>query len=662
MLFFFSDWSDSTKAATVEVTVRDIARAAESVRSFGPGRRQTLTIRVPPDVIHAHAQDHRVVYRMLMSTGLATDIVEATDAPLRGNLPRKEGLHSITLEYRDSGVVTIDGCLSMHPPQTSLILSPGEGHNLSLILYNGCDENITSVSIRIEGPAEDRLSVNVTSLSLPAGQERPISVTVTIPEGSPPSLTTSYVIAEGDPDYADSTITIKVNASICGDGILSAAEECETRSPFRFPDEQSLHCPLESGFACEAGRYLMASEFGACLAGCVCETEQAQWKACGTGCTDPLYCGLCDHCEDDIRNCGETSPDAGPACPSCDGVDDMAEGFVCDLGDTMACGGTGCAGTRRCVLDGGACAWTDCSSYGDACIDICCLCGGDPLDPQRILDTSPETSISSCMGTSSICKDPFSCTGKRYGTECTAIGVCGPDLDESLHQAQDDPLACLGESCGPSELACHDQSYPCHGIRTEARCDAQPSCQTLTSQDDTVCDGIEACEAPEEIILHKLDLNSREYVDAPSSFWGYMGGFYLGTCETDSGYHTFRGLHMPDEGAYAPYENGTLNFYAKADWRVDDNSHAIFDCTFPCGCDVRLGTDEDNWMEWKVPCPATKHWTKLTKDLTEAPTNTSGTIDWDHLDYLRFRFGAHMHICTHCSPCFGNVDYVTLKR
>ncbi len=660
----WGDWADTTKVSSANLAVSDIAKTAVSVWSHGPGRRQTITVRIPPDVIHGWAADNRLVYRILLSTGTATDVIEAVDAPIRGTLPTQEGIHQLQIEYRDSGIVTVGGCLFIDPAQTDVTVgSPGE-FSKTFSIINLCEKDMSGIDVDIIGQASEWATVNETTLSLMAGNKTFLQASFIIPSDTPASVFTSYITAESGPAYSEASIYITVNSSMCGDGVLDMDESCEAKIPGYLPDTDCLFCPNNATLSCDESnaRYMWADPYGTCTSECECEFDSPSWTICGPGCTDPLYCGVCEHCTDGVRNCAETSTDSGPACPSCDGVDDILQGYECSLGDTMACGASGCQGTKRCERAGSACQWSACTSYLKDCVSSCCICGGDPMDPSSVFDGSTARSLSDCPGIESHCADQTTCSGKKTSRMCSTIGSCEADEFGILNPIEEDLIACQSMECAPEILACDDQSYPCHGTRTLSRCDGLGECRTSTTQDDTVCAGIAACQAPQEIILHKMDFGSMEYVDSPSSLRGWMGGFLRGNCETESAYYPLVGMHITDVGAYSPYHNGTLNFYSRASRYVDDVSHAVFDCTWVCGCDVRIGSDDLNWKQWNAQCPASRHWTKTSIDMASPPADSMGTIDWDRINYLRFRFGAYHHVCFQCQRCFGNVDYVTLER
>ena len=260
------------------------------------------------------------------------------------------------------------------------------------------------------------------------------------------------------------------------------------------------------------------------------------------------------------------------------------------------------------------------------------------------------------------CGQPQTCTGGTYGLMCTGINECSKDLNGIYTPVNYSSKACLGVECEPPEYMCVDQIYPCHGISQMKVCDKEAQCISKDYADDRVCAGITECIAPKEIILSKMDYNSREYVDAPQSFWGWMGGKKDGTCEGESAYYTFKEVHNTDYGAYAPYNESILSFYAKAHYIYDDNRQTKENCAYICGCGIRIGFDEQNYIEYESPCPKLMYWTKYTIDLKNKPIDSKGTVDWNQIKYFRLRFGAAQMLCNRCSPCFGNIDYITLER
>ena len=656
----WGDWADSTKMSTASMAAADIAKTAESVWSHGPGSKKTITVRIPPDVIHGWAKDNRIIYRILLSSG-STDILETVDAPIRGTLPTQQGIHQLTIEYGYSGFVRVGGCLYIYPESIEKTLSSEESFSSVFYLTNLCPDDISDAELSVFGGPQGWALTNQTKIGVFAGNSTPFTFELTVPHDAGAGVRDFFISAESGPAYAESMVFVTVNSSFCGDGVLDESEQCEARAPGGLPDHSSPQCPSTVRLVCDESnaRYLWSQPYGTCTLECICADPEPVWKVCSTGCNDPIYCAACDHCADGVRNCAETSVDSGAACPVCDGNDDLAQGFECSLGQTRSCGGPGCEGTMTCERTGSSCAWSDCTSYWRRCGQKCCVCSGDPKNPTALFDGSRH---GDCPGSVSICDDPSSCAGISTGLICSSINECSKDTYGEFHNISDDPSACMGMECAPETAICHEQSYPCMGERTISVCDSKGGCIPTTFRDDTVCSGIAACQAPKEIILHKMDFGGRNYVDAPSSLWGGMGRLYYGNCETDSAYYTIRGMHIRREGAYRPYQNGTLNFYARASVFVDDGSRRILDCPWYCGCDLRLGTDENNWVEWDIRCPPSHYWTKLSLDLKSEPIDSMGEVDWDNIDYLRFRFGAMLIVCFQCQACYGNIDYVTLQR
>ncbi len=657
---FYPAWTTSGRVATAEVTVSEVATVVEEVYSTGPGRRQTITVNIPSDVEYTQVSDNRVVLRLGLPGQKTTDIVEAVEAPLRGNVPRTEGTHRIAIEYMDAGFVLVGGSLGIRPKNTKVNMTADNSTSVIFHVVNNGADAISDVTVSSTAAPEYRIEFNVTDFDLMPGEEKAINCDVKTKADILPITYKSIVKAETPGEYADATLEIDVFGNACGDTIAQEPEECDTRTPFNFPDEDSPFCHNTQTVSCDIlnHRYETRDAYGRCGIGCRCEEDAQYYVSCGADCTDPAYCLGCPHCQDGVRNCNEEGIDSGPAC----------QGYSCIPGETKPCGEAGCEGVKSCIKSGTDHIWSTCSTYSNACTGVkCCTCGIDPANPSQNYNASIQMSVASCTGHFLGCGDRIGCIGGRFGYECAGLDSCQPDFDGSTVEAEKNPEYCNGQTCGDSGYTCADQEYPCHGKRTDYSC-AHGSCVPAAVEDDSVCWGFQSCDAPQEIILHKMDNGWSPYVDGPSAAFLGPGNYYLWPepCEKFLGISRFmEGFYITDPGAYAPYRNGSLNFYINSFYQDREHGDRYYSPTWTsCGCHVRIGTDRHNWLEYGFTCP-TKDYIKKTVSLSGAPTERNGTVDWDRIQYLEFRLGGILAQCAqygHCSANYGRVDYVTLKK
>ncbi len=669
MAYFYPEWTTNNRVNTAQVTVKDIKNTIDDVYNSGPGTRQTITVNIPSGVVMAQSSENKVVMRLTLPGDKTTDVIEVTDAPIKGSIPRAEGIHKIVIEYSESGVVSVGSALSLTPAFVEVETTPKNTTNFTITAENNGDTRITNIELNVFGQSSDWISLNETAFTLERGEVKDIRVSIETPDNILPVSYTNYVVAECSQEYAEATTNILVGGVSCGNTIIEDAEECETLTPFIFPQENNPNCPnqvTEPVCDAENQRYRKSlDEYGKCTIGCVCQDDAVgSWVLCGENCQDPEYCMHCSHCFDGVRNCNEDGVDEGGPCGgSCDGVDDIAEGSPCTLGQQEVCGGDDCTGTKTCISAGRFCVWNGCSTYGTHCqTNKCCTCSADVSNPQKTTDTSPQMSFTDCPGTETTCGDATSCSGGRYGYECTGLNTCELDLDGSTVAVVDDASKCNGQTCAPTAYSCFDQAYPCNGEKTPHLCQSGSCNAQAPIEDDTSCAGIGSCNAPPEIILTKLDKGFAEYIDAPSSAGGCLGVFMgdHSVCNRTSSYFIYTtGFYNTEEGAYYPYRNGLLKFYTFG--RHEDQQHHQYqDCAFQCGNEVRIGTDENNWKEWSFTSP-TQFWTRKIVNLSSTPKATKGSVDWNNIGYIYFKTGAGWRGGDHLSDCGGALDYVTLS-
>jgi hypothetical protein len=539
------------------------------------------------------------------------------------------------------------------------------------------------------GQSKDWLAANESSFSLGRGGSKALTVSVAVPSSAFPAIYANRLIAQSDDDYAEASLNVRVEGVVCGDVAKDVSEECDTRTPYTFPDRNNPHCPNPAGgVQCDAigRRYLSHDMFGDCVAGCRCHQDAPSWIGCGEGCDDPVYCNNCAHCFDGAENCGETLVDGGGACPICDGIDDLAEGFTCALGATEACGTSDCAGTRTCAANGTRCQWSACTTYQRKCqTSKCCTCDGAKENPSPTFNGSSSGDCTPAYDQTS-CGSPQACDGGRYRGECVGLDACAPDWDQSAWPLIRNTSACAGRQCGIPEGTCYRTAYPCHGRATVRSCSDAGACVEAAGEDFSPCANISGCVPPQAAILHKLDVNSfSDYVDAPASHTGWAGGYprYIGNghCALDcpepgSGpggtpiaQYTFTDIYYTDPGAYYPYRNGTLRIYGKAS-QVDLECfrHGGGSCQESCnwgfcgGNKVRIGNDQGNYFEYPGPVWSGMGWQRATIDLG-APLRVVGRPDWNGtIGFLQMRYVAGSHCGADYAPCQMYEDIITLER
>ncbi|MBU0762048.1 MAG: hypothetical protein KKD39_03400 [Candidatus Altiarchaeota archaeon] len=659
---FYPVWETNRRVSTAEVTVSDVSSTIERVYSCGPGRRETITVNIPSDVEYTQVRDNRVLIRLLMPGGLTTDVVEVVNAPLKGNMPKTEGTHKVSIEYLDSGYIVVGSALNIVPNMVEVNTTAGNVTKFPVYVENNGGDNMPDVRVYSSGVEEYIVEFNETAFRLGPGEIKELVVSVRTPHDMIAQTYSSLVVAESELEYADSKLRVRVFGELCGDALVQEGEECDAKKPFMFPDPDNPGCPNTNEVICDTNqhRYQTRDDFGSCTASCTCEEDAISYVDCSTGCMDSNYCLGCNHCIDSVENCNEDGVDSGPACV----------GFFCRPGDTLNCGSEGCQGVRTCVeTSTGGYGWGECSSYDRQCDGLkCCKCLGNPESPVKTFDSSTATSLRDCPGTMLSCGNPQTCTGGVFGYECSAMGSCSVDLDGSTVPIHPDSTQCEGQTCQNPSYVCSDQTYPCHGVRQGYQCTSGVCSLGQSVADDTACGSIGACNIPQEMILHKMDYGVIPYVEYTSASSLGVGNYYRWpqSCEDYMSSTKFTDdFYTAESGAYAPYRDGTLSFYATAyfffshsDAQSIENAHFT-----SCGCRVRIGSSPSDWEEYSFTCPK-RYYAKKTVNLANAPRATSGTVDWDNIRYLEFMMGGSLDNCAVYGQCSGNVgevDYVTLK-
>ena len=670
LLYVYPEWETARRVGSAEAAVADVRKAVDEVYSSGPGRRETIAVVVPSGVVRTEASKGRIDMVLGLPGGKAADVLEVTSTPVKGYIPSEEGFHRLTVEYMDSGFVVVGNGLVVEPSYTLVETTPSNRSTFTVVVSNAGGRLLADVGVRVRGSSESWFAVNESSFDLSVGKSKSISVAVETEAGVPPGSYANRVVAESADAYAESAVDVVVGGVFCGDGVKDPSEECEVRTPYQFPDEESPHCPKAGRVECETGKYRVFDGFGACDAGCVCKDDDPPWIFCEEGCDDLTYCNNCGHCGDGIKNCGETLVDAGGGCP-----------LPCNPGETEGCGLMECRGVRACGFNGTGYGWGGCSTYGVKCLESkCCTCGGSPEYPVPVFNG---TFTSDCTPAYDqvACRFPALCGGGRYRGECVGIDVCEPDWDGSTWPVSDDSSICEGMGCSDPMGRCFDDVYPCHGNVTEYRCNAG-TCAASTFGDAGVC----GCTPPKTIVLHKLDVNSYDCIDYPKSHLipGLPSYCMNDPCPEPGqpgspiSQYTFTDIQNTEPGAYYPFRNGVLHIYGKA---FSINSYCAhgtgnpFECAESCvwnvenfrpcgGNKIRVGNDQDNFWEYGGPEFRWNagYWQRWSVDLS-SPRNVVGHPDWNgsiglfQLRYIAFRCRPYDH-----DPCTVYEDYAVLER
>ncbi|MFH1055651.1 MAG: hypothetical protein V1744_06120 [Candidatus Altiarchaeota archaeon] len=677
LIYFYPDWETKNRFSTAEVTVSDIRQTTDNVYTSGPGRRETITIRVPSGVSGTQASDNRILMRLQLPGGGTSDALEVTKAPLKGYIPTQEGTHQLTIEYMNSGFVVLGSGLSIEPSFTELKTTPDNRTNFTVTVSNSADRTISAINVSVSGQ-ESWFTLNETGFSLNKGEDKALLIQVTTPGMILPITYTNYLKAESADAYAEATVNVIVEGVVCGDTVKELLESCETRTPFTFPDNNNPYCPNPGGgggsVQCDATntRYKAYDQHGQCLSDCTCTQDTPEWVTCGSGCVDPQYCNNCPHCFDGAQNCGETIIDGGGACPICDGTDDILEGFQCSLGQTRQCGGPECSGTQTCERIGTAgCGWGVCSTSGQHCQNgvKCCTCAGDPTNPVKTFNAT--WAPTDCAGNVTTCGFPTTCQAGTYTQICTGLDACSANLSDIRAS---NISGCVGQTCGEAQNQCYDNVYPCHGSQTTFTCSMEGSCQSTTQENLLACGSESSCLPPQALILHKLDINDpSDYVDAPKSY-ASVPGFYFNwpaIC-TDANFKitTYTQMYHTDPGAYAPYMNGTLYLYGKGYHIYNQFYHD--DCHWTqCQHNsdgikrsyIRIGTNASNYLEYTSPVWKPE-WQRGSINL-ENPARKRGTVNWSDIRYLQFGYVVNRECQSTdsgCGYCHMWLDSVTLER
>ncbi|MFC2162310.1 hypothetical protein ACFLRF_01395 [Candidatus Altiarchaeota archaeon] len=314
--YIYKDIAENSRFAIASSTMSDIRSAVDRVYAAGPGRKETITIMVPSRVLDTDVGDNRINMIMDTAEGPQSEVLEVVDSgKVTGYVPVVEGVYELPIEYKSNGVVYLGNGLLIVPDDIDLNLTSDNSTTFVCNVTNIGDKDIEDINATVAGLTASWFWVNDTDFDLPVGGVRPVLVNVTTPSGMLPVTFTNHCQASNPKNFAENNVNVRISGDICGDAVKAGTEECDAEIPFQFPVEDSMLCPNPADICNESGnRLLTYDSFGFCDSSCNCGNDTAIEVICGTGCNNGPYCYSCDHCNDGVRNCQETTVDEGGYC------------------------------------------------------------------------------------------------------------------------------------------------------------------------------------------------------------------------------------------------------------------------------------------------------------------------------------------------------------
>jgi len=196
MTYFYPEWTTNNRVNTAQITVRDIRNTVDEVYNSGPGTRHTITVNVPSGVVMSQAADNRVIMQLTMPGDITTDVFEVTNAPIKGSIPRQEGIHKIAIDYSESGIVSVGTSLSLNPTVVDVDTTSKNTTNFTITCENNGDKTINNIDVVVVGETPEWIRLNETSFNLAKGELRSITASVETPDNILPVAYTNYVVAE----------------------------------------------------------------------------------------------------------------------------------------------------------------------------------------------------------------------------------------------------------------------------------------------------------------------------------------------------------------------------------------------------------------------------------------------------------------------------------
>ena len=105
---YSNESNDSVINAKVDSMTNEIVKAAEQVYSYGEGSLTTLNINVPKNVVSISFEGNEVIFTVLNSKGIESEIVKASNVKLNGYITILEGSKMINIiSYGDEVLVYV---------------------------------------------------------------------------------------------------------------------------------------------------------------------------------------------------------------------------------------------------------------------------------------------------------------------------------------------------------------------------------------------------------------------------------------------------------------------------------------------------------------------------------------------------------------------------
>ena len=301
-----------------------------------------------------------------------------------------------------------------------------------------------------------------------------------------------------------------VCASVCGDGLVVAAETCDDNGTAT-GDGCSDSCAVESGWACDTAEPSVCHQIvcgdglvdapetcddsgtdnaDGCSDACVVESG---WNCDGA---DPTTCNTV--CGDSIVVGAEQCDDGGTAGGDCCSA-------TCDFeASASSCGDTGtecivqdtCDGAGTCVDNGFVAATTSCGDAATECSDQ------DTCDGAGVCAVNHFDASTTCGDAATDCSDQDTCNGSGTcvvndlpaETACTADDkTCTRDICNGSGTCTH-PAGNAGTECRAQDGAC-DLAETCTGSDAECPSDAIATAGTeCRASADATCDPAEQCD------------------------------------------------------------------------------------------------------------------------------------------------------------------------
>src|SRR3989344_4901929 len=109
----YSDESnDSIINAKVDSITNEIVKAAEQVYTYGEGSQTTINVDIPKDVVAINFEGNEVVFTVINSKGLQSEIAKASNVKLNGYITVIEGNKKINIMSEGNEVLVYIECNS----------------------------------------------------------------------------------------------------------------------------------------------------------------------------------------------------------------------------------------------------------------------------------------------------------------------------------------------------------------------------------------------------------------------------------------------------------------------------------------------------------------------------------------------------------------------